>query len=157
MATENTVEQRAGRGSNGRFTTGNTGRPVGARNKATLAAERLLDGQAEAITQAAIDAALAKEPTALRLCLERILAPRRDRLITLPQPMPATALEAIDVIIAAAVVGTIAPEAAERLVGLFNVRAQVAELPVLQERIARLEALLAGQPKAVIDALELDP
>ena len=68
-------------------------------------------------------------------------------------PMPATALEAIDLVIVAAATGMITPEAAERLVGLFNVRARVAELPILQERIARIEALLTGRSEVAIDTL----
>ena len=59
------------------------GRPRGARNRATLAAEALLDGEAEAITRKCIDLALAGDHTALRLCLSRILPVRRDREIDL--------------------------------------------------------------------------
>ena len=36
-----------GRNTAGKFTSGNTGRPKGARNKKTLAIESLLEGQAE--------------------------------------------------------------------------------------------------------------
>jgi len=43
-----------GRNTDGTFGSGNTGRPKGARNKKTLAVESLLEGQAEALTQAAI-------------------------------------------------------------------------------------------------------
>jgi hypothetical protein len=52
------------------FPKGNPGRPKGARHKATVAAEALLDGQAEALTQKAVDAALEGDTTALRLCLD---------------------------------------------------------------------------------------
>ena len=37
------------------FEPGNPGRPKGSRNKATLAAEALLDGEAEALTHKAIE------------------------------------------------------------------------------------------------------
>ena len=47
------------------------GRPKGARNKATLAAEALLDGDAETITKKAIELAKAGDLTAIRLCLRR--------------------------------------------------------------------------------------
>ena len=43
-----------GRNTAGKFTSGNSGRPKGARNKKTLAIESLLEGQAEALTQTAI-------------------------------------------------------------------------------------------------------
>jgi hypothetical protein len=38
-----------------------------------MAAEALLDGEAEALTRKAIEMAMAGDTTALRLCLERIL------------------------------------------------------------------------------------
>jgi len=49
------------------------GRPPGARNRTTLAAEALLDGEAEALTRKAIERALDGDPTALRICIDRIL------------------------------------------------------------------------------------
>ena len=50
------------------------GRPHGSRNKATLAVEALLDGQAEALTQVAIQSALEGDLLALRLCLQNLPA-----------------------------------------------------------------------------------
>jgi len=49
------------------------GRPKGARNAATVAAEVLLDGEAEAITRKCVELAKEGDTVALRLCLERIL------------------------------------------------------------------------------------
>ena len=43
----------------GRFAPGNPGKPKGARHRTLLAMEALLDGQGEALTQKAIDKALA--------------------------------------------------------------------------------------------------
>jgi Family of unknown function (DUF5681) len=51
------------------------GRRVGCRNRTTIAAAALLNGEAEALTRRAVGLALVGEPTAMRLCLERILAP----------------------------------------------------------------------------------
>ena len=45
--------------------------PAGARNRETLAAAMLLDGEAEVLTRKAVELALAGDPTALRLCLSR--------------------------------------------------------------------------------------
>ena len=65
-----------GAGSDTRFEPGQSGnpsgRPRGSRNATTLALEALLDGQAEALTQKAIDLALTGDMAALRLCLDRI-------------------------------------------------------------------------------------
>ena len=76
------------------FAIGNPGRPKGARHRSTLAAEALLDGEAQALTRKAIDLAQAGDTTALRLCLERILPPRKDRPVSFAIPSIATANEA---------------------------------------------------------------
>ena len=60
------------------------GRRRGSRNRATLAAAVLLDGEAEALTRKAVELALAGDPVALRLCIERILPPCRERPVRLP-------------------------------------------------------------------------
>ena len=72
------------------------GRPTGSRNTATLALQALLDGDGEAIMRKAIRLAKAGNETALRLCLERLIAPRKERLVRLKllpeaptgQPLP---------------------------------------------------------------------
>ena len=56
-----------------------TRRPKGARNKAAVAAEALLEGEAETITRKCIDLALEGDHTALRLCLSRILPVKREK------------------------------------------------------------------------------
>jgi hypothetical protein len=48
--------------------------------------ESLLEGDAEQLTRKAIELALAGDTTALRLCLERIIPPRKDRPIHLMLP-----------------------------------------------------------------------
>jgi hypothetical protein len=57
------------------------GRPKGARHRSTLAAEALLDGEAEALTRKAIEKAKEGDSVALRLCLERILPARTRRIL----------------------------------------------------------------------------
>ena len=69
---------------NGRFAKGVSGnpagRPAGSRNSATLACETLLEGQAEALTQKAVELALAGDPVALKICIDRIFPPRKDQI-----------------------------------------------------------------------------
>ena len=60
------------------------GRPIGARHKATILAEALLDGEAEGLTRKVLEMALAGHTVALRLCMERILPPRRERPVPFP-------------------------------------------------------------------------
>jgi hypothetical protein len=73
---ENTGEQQAGRFRKGQ--SGNpAGRPRGARNATTLAAEALLAGEAAALTRKAIELALDGDVVALRICLDKILPARQ--------------------------------------------------------------------------------
>jgi hypothetical protein len=55
------------------------GRPPGSRNKATMLAEAMFQGEAETIIRMAIDKAKAGDITAIRLCLERVFPRLRDR------------------------------------------------------------------------------
>jgi Family of unknown function (DUF5681) len=76
----------------GRFKPGQSGnpagRPPGTRNKATESAELLLEGEAEALTREAVELALAGDATALRLCLDRLIPPRRERKVQLDNIPP---------------------------------------------------------------------
>jgi hypothetical protein len=109
----------------GRFQPGNPGRPKGSRHKATLAAEALLDGEAEALTRKAIEAALAGDTMALRLCMDRIVPPRRERLIEFALPplkKAEDAAAAMAAIVAAVAGGELSlgeAESAAKLVELF--------------------------------------
>jgi len=71
-----------------------SGRPRGARNKTTLAVEALLDGEAEVLTRKAIERAKDGDSVALRLCLERILPPRKDRPVSFALPKIESAADA---------------------------------------------------------------
>src|SRR6516164_11739327 len=62
------------------------GRPRGSMNRATKSAASMLHAEAEALTRKAVELALAGDASALRLCLERLMPPRKDRPISLPLP-----------------------------------------------------------------------
>ena len=83
-----------GRNTAGKFTSGNSGRPKGARNRKTLAIESLLEGQAEALTQTAISKALDGDSMALRLCMERIAPAPKDNPVLFALPQLNNALDA---------------------------------------------------------------
>src|SRR5260370_40088598 len=78
----NSLQKQPVRGPGRPFEKGRSGnpagRPGGARNKATLAAEALFDSEAEALSRKAVELALGGSEGALRLWLDRILAPRRE-------------------------------------------------------------------------------
>jgi hypothetical protein len=62
------------------------GRQTGSRNKVTLGAAAFLAGESEGVTRRAVELALAGDPTAMRLCLERILPPCRERTVKFALP-----------------------------------------------------------------------
>ena len=72
----------------GRFPPGQSGnprgRPQGSRNATTVALEALLAGEGETITRTAIRLAKKGHPVAMKLCLERLCPPPKDRLVTFP-------------------------------------------------------------------------
>jgi hypothetical protein len=143
MAPVIAVEKQGSRFQKGRSGNPN-GRPKGSRNAATLAVEVLLDGQAQALTQKAIEMALAGDPVALRLCLERIYPARKDRPVTFPLPPITSARDAADImaaVVKAVAAGRITPgEAAElgKVVDNYMRAHQTAEM---DERVARVEQL----------------
>ena len=118
------------------------GRPRGARNKATLAVEALLDGEAEALGRKAVELALAGDTTALKLCLERLMPPRRDRPVTLDLPPLHAAADVIGAsaaLIQATAAGEVTPLEAGHVARLVEVHVRAIEAHELHERIAHLE------------------
>ena len=82
LPAENTAEKQRGRPFEAGQSGNPKGRPKGSRNKTTLAAENLLEGEADAIMRKLVEKAKDGDSTALRLCLERMLPPRRDRSVS---------------------------------------------------------------------------
>ena len=88
------------------------GRRVGCRNKTTIAAAALLAGEAEALTRKAVELALGGDPTALRLCIERILPQCRERAVKFALPPIESAADiapAMKAVTSALTVGMITP------------------------------------------------
>jgi hypothetical protein len=135
------------RDGRGRFVKGRSGnpagRPPGARNKATIAAEAMLDGEAEALTRKALDLALAGDPAALRLCLDRVVAPRRERTVAFAMPAIGGAADlagAMAALAGAAAQGIIAPGEAAQLAQVVETYLRAIEATDLERRLRALEA-----------------
>src|SRR5450631_915130 len=121
-----------------------SGRPKGSRNATTLALESLLDGQATALTQKAIDLALTGDMAALRLCLDRILPPRKDRPVTFTLPPINSAQDAaatVSAVLAAVAGGEITPADAGEISRLIESYVKAFETAELAERLERLERM----------------
>ena len=136
-----------GRNTAGQFTEGNSGKPKGSRNKATIAIESLLEGQAEALTQTAISKALDGDSMALRLCMDRIAPLPKDNTIsfTLPHMESANdASKAAGSVLKAVSVGEITPIEGSRVMGLIDSFRRTLELTVIEHRIQALEGNIEG-------------
>ena len=120
------------------------GRPRGSRNATTLALETLLDGQATALTQKAIDLALTGDMAALRLCLDRILPPRKDRPVSFTLPPIENAQDAaatVSSVLAAVAAGELTPSDAGEISKLIEAYVKAFETAELAERLERLERM----------------
>ena len=118
------------------------GRPKGARHHTTLAIEALLDGEGEAITRKAIEAAKAGDMVAIRLVLDRICPPRKSRPIHIGLPPIHNACgvaEAQQEVIRAACSGELLLDEAQALAGLLEARRQSLETQELEARLSELE------------------
>jgi len=136
-----------GRNTAGQFTEGNSGKPKGSRNKATIAIESLLEGQAEALTQTAISKALGGDSMALRLCMDRIAPLPKDNTIsfTLPHMESANdASKAAGSVLKAVSIGEITPIEGSRVMELIDSFRRTLELTVIEHRIQALEGDIEG-------------
>ena len=118
------------------------GRPKGSRNATTLAVESLLDGQAKALTQKAIDLALSGDLIALRICLDRILPPRKNRPIEFVMPPIETiadAPRAIGAITSAVARGEITATEAADVSRLVEIYVRAVEASDLDRRLRDVE------------------
>ena len=131
-----------GRNTAGQFSAGNTGRPKGSRNKATIAIESLLQGQAEALTQTAITKALGGDSLALRLCMERIAPAPKDQPASFNLPEMNNALDASEAagsVLTAVSEGELTPIEATRVMGLIDSYRRTLELTEIEQRLQALE------------------
>jgi len=159
MSPDNTGEQQAGRFRKGR--SGNpAGRPRGARNATTMAAEALLQGEAEKLTRKAIDMALAGDTVALKLCLERIYPARKDRPVAFPLPPISSARDAADIAAAVAqavAAGQLTPSEAAELGKVIEIYVKAYQTAELDDRTARVEQLSDEELMRIIRKGESPP
>ena len=147
VAPDNTGRKQSGQFPKGK--SGNpAGKPKGSRNKTTLAMEALLDGEADAIVRKAIEKAKEGDGVALRMCLERIVPPRKDRPVSFNLPPIKTAADALiatGALVAAVAAGDITPSEAAELSKLIEAYVKSLEVTDLAARIASLERTIANE------------
>jgi len=137
------------------FQAGNTygkGRPAGSRNKATIALEALLDGEGDAIMRKVIELAKAGSEIAIRLCMDRLVPPRRERMIRLQLPSDTTTAQgtsrAVGAVIKALAQGEITPGEAAQIASILEVRRKAIEMQEFESRIAEVERTVEASKQA---------
>jgi hypothetical protein len=128
-----------------RFRPGNPGRKPGTRNRATLAALALLEGEAEAVTRKAVELAKGGDTVALKLVLDRLLPRGRAIRLDLPLRTLEDLGHASDTVRVALAQGALALDEVTVLTNLLEARRRLIETTELERRLAALEA--AGQER----------
>jgi hypothetical protein len=119
------------------------GRPRGSRNRVTRLMETLLQGEAETLTRVAIGRAMAGDPVALKLCLQRMMAPMRGRPIEIDLPAGdgtiATIGKRLEAAVRAVACGEITPDEAESLARVLQEQRHQIETEDIDRRLLKLE------------------
>jgi hypothetical protein len=136
---ERTVDGRFAKGCSGNP----AGRPPGCRNHASRTAEVLLDAEVEALVRKAVTLALDGDALALRLCLDRIIAPRRTRPVHLELPPiaePADITAAMAALTTAVAGGVITPGEGAEVAKVVDTYVRALETSDFDRRLKALEA-----------------
>jgi hypothetical protein len=120
-------------------------------NQATRDVAVLLSGDAAALTRKAIEMALAGDIAALRLCVDRIIAPQKDQPLAFAMPPVAKAggagdlAAAMNALTVAAAAGAITPAEAASLAQVLEAQARVVALTARTEaeRLAAVQKEVA--------------
>ncbi len=129
------------------FANGNSGRRPGSRNRTTLVAAALLDGEADELVRKAVAIAKSGDVAMLRFLLGRILP--RDRLIKLELPrmeFSDDSVEALGNIMSAVSEGAISPNEGAALATVVNSYLKAIDLADVVKRLDSLEAAIKGTP-----------
>jgi hypothetical protein len=135
------------------------GRPNGSRNKATIALQEMLDGHGESITRKCALLAMQGDPTALRLCMERLIPPRKEHLVKFKLLDIGTAGEiaaAVDDVLHDVANGQLSPAQGQMIAAILEGLRKARET---EDHEARLRALESGSGRAAatkVIGLDLD-
>jgi len=122
------------------FAKGNGGRKLGARNRASLLADALLEGEEEELVRKGIELAKAGDPQMLKFFLDRILSKERPVKIDLPPIESRRDLVAAYASIVHAVgAGEVAPSEGSAVASLLASVAKFIDDAEVEARLCKLE------------------
>jgi hypothetical protein len=122
------------------------GRPRGARNKLALLAEGMFEGDATALVAKLIDIAKSGDVAALRLCIDRICPPQRERTVAIelpPMTIAADAVAGMGAIMQAIGAGDLGAREAGELAGVVAAFSQTIATARLEKRLDEIETAIA--------------
>jgi hypothetical protein len=115
----------------------------------TTTLEALLDAEGAHLLSAAIERGRAGDVGALRMAIERLMPPLKDRLVTLPLEQIETVadlLKAIGVVITDVARGRLTPTEGSTLVGMLSAMRSAFETCEMETRLRAIELALPEGP-----------
>jgi hypothetical protein len=128
------------------------GRPPGARNKRSIVSEAMFEGEADALVRRAVDQGLNGDLRAIRLILDRLEPPRKDRPIDMALPPVKCAVDSIaafEAISSAVAQGELTPLEANAVSAFLDRHVRAIESATFEQRLSKLEQ--EGKPVAHAD------
>jgi hypothetical protein len=119
-----------------------SGKPKGCRNATTIMFDELLKNSAKDLIEKAIEMAKDGDGPALRLCIDRLAPPRKDRPVWFDLPEMKEAKDAVKAsaaIVAAVANGDLTPMEASELGKLVDSYARTLQAVEFEERLSKLE------------------
>jgi Family of unknown function (DUF5681) len=142
MPADQTVSKQRGRPFEKGRSGNPAGRPPGARGKAALLAEALVEADCAMIVTRLIEAAKAGDVGAAKVLMDRLLPAKKDRHLQFELPRIETAVDAsvaLNCILEGVSAGEITPAEGDSLCKLVESSARIVELALLEQRVAALE------------------
>jgi hypothetical protein len=124
--------------------------PKGTRHRATMLAEKLMEDDAENIVRAVVSAAKAGDPTAMRLCIERLVPVRKGRPVTFDLPPVKTAADiagAVGELARAMAAGELTTDEASAAASVIEMHRRAIETSDIEEWLRRIEEAQARESK----------
>ena len=119
------------------------GRPKGARNRLAVTVDKLMQADATKIVEVALDKAKSGDAAFVRMVLDRIIPPVKDRPVTFDLPGIDSAQDAAvaaGAVLRAVADGDLTPIEAAELSKIVSTYVTALEASDLEQRIAKLEA-----------------
>lgn len=135
--------QRQGTAASGRKANrAPAGMPKGTRHRATMLVEKLIEDDAENIVRAVVSAAKAGDPTAMRLCIERLVPVRKGRPVTFDLPPVKTAADiagAVGELARVMAAGELTTDEASAAASVIEMHRRAIETTEIELRLQKLE------------------